>query len=404
MLAILELLVCEAIINPLMIEPIEGARIDPSEPAAPRVAATLCFDLEMYVKENPDLQAFEDLHPTDHLFRWGLDENRLTNSRILDRRMLISTHSPETLARASDRELLEGLTKPLAALSPKSLSVPPRSVQRGQIDCFAAIGTVLYCNTERQMERLIRSIQLNSDAAAQAKILVLDNSPEPAWRNECASEGVELFSRPENIGFGRGHNELMESAFDGGADYYLGINPDGFLLDNCLRELISFSRSSDDHALIEANTVPVCHPKWYDPITGETAWVSGVAFFVPRRIHEAVGGFDPDFPMYGEDVDYSFRVRTSGYDLRVCSTANFYHDVVPRFTENDRERTIRTMIGNWYLCKKWMCCQRAEEFSRALLALGVSSSSLLEVRSEISPSAEITELLVQDRFAPSRFW
>lgn len=44
----------------------------------------------------------------------------------------------------------------------------------------------------------------------------------------------------------------------------------------------------------------------------ETDWVSGVAFFVRKKLFFEVGGFDENFFMYFEDMDLCRRIRFSG--------------------------------------------------------------------------------------------
>ena len=99
----------------------------------------------------------------------------------------------------------------------------------------------------------------------------------------------------------------------------------------CLANLLRLSRAVSDAALIEADAFPVGHPKWFDPISLDTAWVSGAAFLIPAGLFERVGGFDERFHMYCEDVDLSWRVRAAGAQTLVCPTAHFFDDVVPRF-------------------------------------------------------------------------
>jgi GT2 family glycosyltransferase len=58
----------------------------------------------------------------------------------------------------------------------------------------------------------------------------------------------------------------------------------------------------------------------------EVAFVSGACLAVPLNIWREHGGFDPEFFMYCEDVDLSFRLRLAGGRLGVEPAARVDHD------------------------------------------------------------------------------
>ena len=48
------------------------------------------------------------------------------------------------------------------------------------------------------------------------------------------------------------------------------------------------------------------------PAECEVGFGSGAALVVRREAWEAAGGFDPDYFMYGEDLDLGLRLRLAG--------------------------------------------------------------------------------------------
>lgn len=56
-------------------------------------------------------------------------------------------------------------------------------------------------------------------------------------------------------------------------------------------------------------------------------WLSGCVLGVRRRAFEAVGGFDPGYFMYVEDVDLGLRLRRAGWRLRYVPEAEVVHRV-----------------------------------------------------------------------------
>lgn len=68
-------------------------------------------------------------------------------------------------------------------------------------------------------------------------------------------------------------------------------------------------------------------PDRWDGQGREVPVVSGALMLVDRRAWEQLGGFDPDFLLYGEDVDFCLRARRAGWRPRVVPEATFTHAV-----------------------------------------------------------------------------
>jgi hypothetical protein len=54
-------------------------------------------------------------------------------------------------------------------------------------------------------------------------------------------------------------------------------------------------------------------------------WVNGAALVVRREVFEAVGGFDEDFFLNYEEVDFCWRVRRAGWSVAWCEGAAVTH-------------------------------------------------------------------------------
>src|SRR5262249_49586188 len=99
----------------------------------------------------------------------------------------------------------------------------------------------------------------------------------------------------------------------------------------------------------EARQLPHEHPKDYDPVTGETAWCSGACVLLRRAAFDAVGGFDPAYFLYGEDVDLSWRLRAAGWRLRYVPRATVRHFTYARPGETKPVQLYGATLGNLYL-------------------------------------------------------
>jgi GT2 family glycosyltransferase len=222
----------------------------------------------------------------------------------------------------------------------------------GDARCSAWVGIVTYGTTTAQVERIIRSLQVAGGRAKKTidvTIRILDNGS--LYDPGRLPADVDYESSGENIGFGEGHNRLMRVAFANDADVYIAANPDGAFHADCLRHLVETHRAVGGRALVEALQFPLEHPKYYDPISFRTSWVSGACLLIPREIWRSVDGFDPEIFLYCEDVDLSWRARRAGFETLTCPKALFWHDLSDREDESWRMREM--LIASRYLAFKW---------------------------------------------------
>ncbi len=216
-----------------------------------------------------------------------------------------------------------------------------------------AIGIVTFNNSTDQLARLLRSIELAirhiEEAQVKVRLFFIDNGGESCWPESNILS--RRFETQGNIGFGRGMNTLMTAAFaEEEMEWFLCLNPDGVLHRGALKELLSSSVAHPD-SLIEARQFPEEHVKPYDPRTLETPWATGACLLIRRRIFESIGGFDPNFFMYLEDIDLSWRAKSAGYSIRVSPKALFGHAVLHRKPDPSVDKSF--LLSGRYLAYKW---------------------------------------------------
>lgn len=71
-------------------------------------------------------------------------------------------------------------------------------------------------------------------------------------------------------------------------------------------------------------------------------WVGGMFMLLRREVYAAIGGFDPAYHLYYEDVDLCARLRHVGYDVRLVPAATAVHDA-----QRQSRRDIRYSL--WHL-------------------------------------------------------
>jgi GT2 family glycosyltransferase len=210
------------------------------------------------------------------------------------------------------------------------------------------VQVVVYDNDRAQLRRLARATAatvrqaVGAGAVGGVTVAIGDCSPRPSLEpadlallaGDVVGEERHRFSHEHfgvNLGSGGGSNRLMQST---DADLVWILNPDTYPAPDALVRLLA-AIAPDDVAAVDARQLPIEHPKGFDPRSGEAAWVSGACMVVRRSAALAVDGFDAHFfPMYCDDVDFSWRLRLAGWKVCHAPLASVYHD--KRLDENGR--------------------------------------------------------------------
>jgi hypothetical protein len=343
-----------------------------------------------------------------HLYLFGLEENVLSKNGFFKEFFL------PRFSGVNDYEFLSSQSQPLEpiAFSSDQLNNTIETNENKLVDKLL-IGVVLYCNTPNEINRLLTSILNNlCNQLSEVLIVFYDNSPNQNRLNlleldqsklDCLK--VELIHDSTNCGFSVAHNRMMKICFSKSNFMYLGLNPDGYLLPGSLERAHTFLTHKQKAFLCEMNTEPIAHSKWYHPITGLTDWVSGVAFFIDEAAFNLLEGFDNNFPMYCEDVDLSFRAYGCGVGLYVTPFFGFYHDTTDRIygkTQNSW-RSVKSLIGEWYLCLKWGNLVRGRDLEKLMLSRGINFSDLPERPDRVPIVHLVYELVRAQRYSRSLY-
>ncbi len=339
------------------------------------------IDIERFTRERYSVIRHVKMSALKHLYLFGMEENVLSKNGFFKEFFL------PRLSGVNDYEFLSSQSQPLDSTS--SLSDQSHNtfeINEKKLVDNLLIGVVLYCNTPTEITRLLTSILNNlCNQFSEVLIVLYDNSPSQNRLNlldldqskfDCLK--IELIHDPTNCGFSVAHNRMMKNCFSKPNFMYLGLNPDGYLLPGSLERAHAFLTHKKKLFLCEMNTEPIAHPKWYDPKSGLTDWVSGVAFFIDESAFNLLEGFDNNFPMYCEDIDLSFRAYGCGVSLYVTPFFGFYHDTTDRIygkTQNSW-RSVKSLIGEWYLCLKWGNLERGRDLEKLMLSRGINFSQL----------------------------
>lgn len=168
-----------------------------------------------------------------------------------------------------------------------------------------------------------------------------------------------------NLGFGRAVNALLPNLE---ADFVLLLNQDAVPEPGALVDVSrAATRDEPDVAAWEMRQVPYEHPKDYDPVTREATWCSAAALLLRTRALRQIGGFEPRFFMYCEDVDLSWRLRCAGHRLRYRPDCAVVHRTYSRPGETKPLAVLGGCYANLCLRARFAGLPQVVEGVRMLL-------------------------------------
>lgn len=209
-------------------------------------------------------------------------------------------------------------------------------------------------NSEKWIKDCIHSLEEANKAVHDLKVCIVDNSSKDNTINilnelqkDNCFEDFNVICKKENTGFGSANNV---GAYAGQDDIICFINVDTAVYTDTFYKLKERIQNSDKNiGAWEMRQIPYEHPKLYDPVTGETSWMSGAAFAVRRKVFEQIDGFDENIFMYAEDVDLSWRIRANGYKIQYCPEVEILHFSYQKENEVKPVQYVNSLINNLLL-------------------------------------------------------
>lgn len=225
-------------------------------------------------------------------------------------------------------------------------------------------------NSGAYATRCIASLLLQT--GVELEIIVVDNASQDdstTLLRETFGDDIRLIANKENLGFGRANNLGAASA---SGQYLLLINPDTELSSpDTVRILAEFASQPEIGIAGPEIHEPLKRKKYvlprhtypsqsklrfkdrFEHLPGSIAWLLGACLLLRKSVYEELAGFDPDYFLYGEDIDICLRARLAGYEIGYCAAARITH--VGGASERESptlDKFLRKRRGFFLFCQK----------------------------------------------------
>lgn len=192
-----------------------------------------------------------------------------------------------------------------------------------------------------------------------------------------AREGWVALLQEGNLGFGAGVNRGVEAARADGRSRFLLINPDASI-DAAATRLLLEAVDGDEKVVAAPLVVDGAGRVWsaghvLDLDDGAThgrawaekhpdarvrRWLTGAALMINEAAWASVGGFDEDYFLYWEDVDFSLRVEDAGGRLVLVEQSRAVHDEGGTQGIGDPEMHAKSPLYYYYNIRNRMLLAR----------------------------------------------
>jgi N-acetylglucosaminyl-diphospho-decaprenol L-rhamnosyltransferase len=216
---------------------------------------------------------------------------------------------------------------------------------------------VVNYNAAPHLGACVRSIRANG----VDDVVVIDNGSVDDSCEVVLAAGARWVPMPDNVGYGRGANRGAATPEGQAAAYLLVCNPDIQVSDGAVAALVASLSAEPDLGVVgprlsnpdgslypSARTFPnlvdalghgllgLVAPRnrftrryrmldWDHGRPARVDWVSGACFLARREAWDAIGGFDPVYFMYMEDVDLCWRLGRAGWGVGYQPGAEVVH-------------------------------------------------------------------------------
>jgi GT2 family glycosyltransferase len=210
-------------------------------------------------------------------------------------------------------------------------------------------GVIVTYNGLKWIDKCLLSL---SKSSIKVHLVVIDNNSTDSTVDfiKINYPDVVIFSLESNIGFGRANNIGLGYALKEKADFVLLINQDVYIQVDTLKCLLKYNDGNSILSSIHLNgegtkmdinfkknsmlscinnnndTIDEILIQYNKKIKLQTNFINAAFWLIPVEIINEIGGFNPIFSHYGEDVNYVNRMQFHKKKMYIITQTFIMHD------------------------------------------------------------------------------
>ncbi|MCX2837491.1 glycosyltransferase family 2 protein [Salinimicrobium sp. MT39] len=204
-------------------------------------------------------------------------------------------------------------------------------------------------NAKRWINKCFGSLQ---SSLIPLNVIVIDNGSTDGTQSFIKRNfsEVDFIQSSSNLGFGAANNIGIQKAYKEHGDYIFLLNQDAWVENNTIEKLIAIARSNKEYGVLspmhyngtgsalDYNFSTFIGADRCKGLTSDLAvrkplkeiyavnFVNAAAWLLTRNCLETVGGFNPSFYHYSEDLNYADRVRFHQLKIGIVPSVKIFHD------------------------------------------------------------------------------
>ncbi len=235
-------------------------------------------------------------------------------------------------------------------------------------------------------------LSLRSQTRQPDEIIVIDNSGEGGWKPLESEFNFKCFPQSKNSGYAGGCNVGFSKSK---GDFVIFLNPDLELEENVLEVLLKgiskderigalsclINNKSEQNEKMGGTLNPFLTtiPNWFHN-PAMTFYPSGAIFITSRQAWVSVNGMDSDLFLYGEDVNFGWRLRLAGLQVKKTNDCIVLHQgqasvdqamhPMKKYFYQERNRIVNwKCLNTWHTRFLYMPFSFINEFARFIYSI-----------------------------------